>query len=45
MKNNWENYNINIEKKNIKKAIYYNKYNLKKYYNEWYKIVKKELSS
>ena len=45
MKNNWENYNISLEQKNIKKAIYNNKNNLKKYYLEWYKIVKKELST
>tara|TARA_Y100000590_G_scaffold432245_1_gene548047 strand:- start:202 stop:1386 length:1185 start_codon:yes stop_codon:yes gene_type:complete len=45
MINNWENYDVGVEKKNIKKAIYYNKNNLKKYYLEWYKIVNRELSN
>ena len=44
MKNNWKNYDYKLEKKNIAKAIYDNKNDLKKYYLEWYKIVKKELS-
>ena len=44
MENNWKNHDLIIEKKNITKAIYNNKNNLKKYYLDWYKIVKKELS-